>query len=79
MLEGGAAPLPAPKETTTIKDALSGTAGLAVETPTSVSVDKEAVAEGRKQLPSKLQDLAGLRTKATEIYGGPTPVSTGVD
>jgi hypothetical protein len=64
--------LQSPKKTTTIRDALRATAGLAVETPTPVSVDKEAIAEGRKQLPSRLQDMAALRTKATEIYGGPT-------
>ncbi len=60
-----------PKKTTTIRDALRATAGLAVETPTAVSIDKEAVAEGRKQLPSRRQDLAALRTKATALYGAP--------
>ncbi len=60
-----------PKKTTTVRDALRATAGLAVETPTPVSIDKEAVAEGRKQLPSQRQDLAALKTKAAELYGRP--------
>ncbi len=58
-----------PKKTTTIKDALRATAGLAVETPTAVSIDKDAVAEGRKPLPSKQPDLAALKTRAEEAYG----------
>ncbi len=61
----------APKKTTTIRDALRATAGVAVQTPTTVSMDKDALAEGRKPLPSRLQDLAVLRKKATEMYGLP--------
>jgi hypothetical protein len=67
----GGIKLQSPKKTTTIRDALRATAGLAVETPTAVSIDKEAGAEGRKQLPSRRPDLAALRTKATALYGAP--------
>ena len=60
-----------PKKTTNIKDTLRTKADLAVETPTEVSIQKDAVEAGRKPLPARRADLAALRTKATELYGLP--------
>lgn len=61
----------APKKTTTLREALRNKAGLAVETPTAVPIDEAAVAEGRKPLPTRRQDVATLRTKIKELYGIP--------
>jgi len=58
-----------PKKTTNIKDALRAKAGLNVEEPTPVSIDKNAVAEGGKPLPSRRSDVAALRARATALYG----------
>lgn len=42
-----------PKKTTTVKDTLRTRSGLPIEAPTPVSIQKDAVDEGRKPLPSR--------------------------
>ncbi len=56
-----------PKKTTNIKEALRSKAGLAVERPVEVSVEKEAVEAGRQPLGGR-PDVAALRTKVLELY-----------
>jgi hypothetical protein len=57
------------KKTTNIKDALRTKAGLAVETPIDISIQKDAVEAGRKPLAARRPDVAALRAKALELYG----------
>lgn len=67
-----------PKKTTNIREALRTRAGLAVETATEASIQRDAVEAGRKPLPARRPDPEALRKKAMDLYGLPSDTGAAI-